>query len=317
MTYKEIVDKIAFICNQHYIVQDFGYGALTDIKTVNDDGTQRVNYPYVFLNPTQSARTGQSITYRFNLIAMDVCEEESGYSNWLEVQSACQQYIDDILAQLRFGKPLLNADLTLNVNLTPFKERFQDTLAGMTATLEIEVPNKLNDCIVPINQLVPIKVGLGYPYDGNFYYYSLDPSISFGDLFCGLWTGSFPQNPGDKTLPLEGWQYLDLFVKESDINPDTQYGTGSFGGGTQLYTADGLPYIPDNNLVDPFAEVQLLTINRLDIQSVATQQSTIAGLGSCCTPLIEPNIFPNAVLQLDKNTGILTNYGYGYITDNC
>ena len=316
MTYKEIVDKIAFICNQHYIVQDFGYGALTDIKTVNDDGTQRVNYPYVFLNPTQSARTGQSITYRFNLIAMDVCEEEQGYSNWLEVQSSCQQYIDDILAQLRFGKPLLNADLTLNVNLTPFKERFQDTLAGMTATLEIEVPNKLNDCIVPIDQLVPIKAGLGYPYDGNFYPYSLEPA-AIGNVFCGLWTGSFPQNPGDKTLPLEGWQYLDLFVKEGDINLDTQYGTGSFENGTQLYTADGLPYIPDNNLVDPFSEVQLLTINRLDIQSVATQQSTIAGLGSCCDPLIEPNIFPNGVLQLDKNTGLLNNYGWGYITDNC
>jgi len=317
MTYKEIVDKIAFICNQHYIVQDFGYGALTDIKTVNDDGTQRVNYPYVFLNPTQSARTGQSITYRFNLIAMDVCEEEQGYSNWLEVQSACQQYIDDILAQLRFGKPLLNADLTLNVNLTPFKERFQDTVAGMTATLEIEVPNKLNDCIVPMDQLVPIKAGLGYPYDGNFYYYSLDPSASIGDIQCGIWTGDFPQNPGDKTLPRTGWQYLNLFVKESNINPVTQYGTGSFVNGTQLYTSDGLPYIPDNNLVNPFAEVQFLTINRLDIQSVPTQQSTLDGLGSCCDPLIEPNTFPNGVLQIDKNTGLLTNYGYGYITDDC
>ena len=150
MTYKEIVDKIAQVVSDHLIVQDFGYGALTDIKTVNDDGTQRVNYPYVFLNPTQSARTGQTIIYRFNLIAMDVCEEEQGYSNWLEVQSSCQQYIDDILAHLRFQEPLNPFDLTLNVNLTPFKERFQDTLAGMTATLEIEVPNKLNDCITPI-----------------------------------------------------------------------------------------------------------------------------------------------------------------------
>ena len=158
MTYKEIVDKVGLICSQHLIIQDFGYGALTDIKTVADDGTQRVNYPYVFLNPTQSARTGQSITYRFNLIAMDVVEESQGYSNWLEAQSSCQQYIDDILAQLRFGKPLLDADLTLNVNLTPFKERFQDTVAGMTATLEIEVPSKLNECIVPIDEFTSLYV---------------------------------------------------------------------------------------------------------------------------------------------------------------
>ena len=149
MTYKELVDSIKATVDGHLILRDFGYGALTDIKTV-DEGT-RVNYPYAFLNPTQSTRTGQTVTYRFNLIVMDVVQEDptNGFANYLSVQSACQQYIDDILAQLRFGKPLEKYDLTLNVNLTPFKERFQDTLAGMTATLEIEVPFALNDCIAP------------------------------------------------------------------------------------------------------------------------------------------------------------------------
>jgi len=149
MTYKELVDSIGAVVAQHYILQDFGYGALTDIKTV-DEGT-RVNYPYAFLNPTQSTRTGQTITYRFNLIVMDVAQEDptSGFANYLKVQSDCQQYIDDILANLRFSTPLKDFDLTLNVNLTPFKERFQDTLAGMTATLEIEIPLPINNCITP------------------------------------------------------------------------------------------------------------------------------------------------------------------------
>ena len=149
MTYKELVDSIGAVVAQHYILQDFGYGALTDIKTV-DEGT-RVNYPYAFLNPTQSTRTGQTITYRFNLIVMDVAQEDptNGFANYLKVQSDCQQYIDDILANLRFSTPLKDFDLTLNVNLTPFKERFQDTLAGMTATLEIEIPLPINNCITP------------------------------------------------------------------------------------------------------------------------------------------------------------------------
>ncbi len=149
MTYKELVDSIGAVVAQHEILQDFGYGALTDIKTV-DNGT-RVNYPYAFLNPTQSTRTGQAITYRFNLVVMDVAQEDptNGFANYLSVQSACQQYIDDILAYLRFSTPLKDFDLTLNVNLTPFKERFQDTLAGMTATLEIEIPLPINNCITP------------------------------------------------------------------------------------------------------------------------------------------------------------------------
>ena len=149
MTYKELVDSIKATVDGHLILRDFGYGALTDIKTV-DEGT-RVNYPYAFLNPTQSTRTGQTITYRFNLIVMDVVQEDptNGYANYLKVQSNCQQYVDDILANLRFSKPYKDFDLTLNVNLTPFKERFQDTLAGMTATLEIEIPFALNNCITP------------------------------------------------------------------------------------------------------------------------------------------------------------------------
>lgn len=161
MTYKELVDSIKATVDRHYILQDFGYGALTDIKTV-DEGT-RVNYPYAFLNPTQSTRTGQTVTYRFNLIVMDVAQEDptNGFANYLGVQSACQQYIDDILANLRFSKPYEDFDLTLNVNLTPFKERFQDTLAGMTASLEIELPLALNNCITPIaeNVLVAYKFG--------------------------------------------------------------------------------------------------------------------------------------------------------------
>ena len=149
MTYKELVDSIKATVDSHLILRDFGYGALTDIKTV-DEGT-RVDYPYAFLNPTQSTRTGQTITYRFNLIVMDVVQEDptNGFANYLKVQSACQQYVDDILASLRFSEPYKDYDLTLNVNLTPFKERFQDTVAGMTATLEIEIPYALNLCIAP------------------------------------------------------------------------------------------------------------------------------------------------------------------------
>lgn len=142
MTYKEIVDRVRDIADRHKMIVDFGYGSLSDIKTNGDDA--EADYPYVFLNPTNHTRTGQSITYRFNMIVMEMVYEH----DFLTIQSECQQYIDDILAELRFGFTD-QVDLTLNVGLTPFKERFQDTVAGMTATLEIIVPSPLNDCIAP------------------------------------------------------------------------------------------------------------------------------------------------------------------------
>jgi len=153
MTYKEIVDSVALAVNQHEILRDFGYGAITDIKTVAQDAQspQTVDYPYIFLNPTQGSRNGQTITYRWNLISMDIVQEDpdNSYQNYLKVQSDCQQYIDDILAYLRFSTPLKDFDLTLNVQLTPFKERFQDSVAGMTATLDIEIPLPISNCITP------------------------------------------------------------------------------------------------------------------------------------------------------------------------
>lgn len=277
MTYKEIVDKIALICNQHYMIQDFGYGALTDIKTVGDDGAARVNYPYVFLNPTQSARTGQSIIYRFNLIAMDVYRDSDGYSKWLEVQSSCQQYIDDILAQLRFGQPLEKFDLTLNVNLTPFKERFQDTLAGMTATLEIEVPNALNDCLTPLLQLTPFRGGTGVPYLNQFYNF-VDETASQSQMYCMLYEGIWPADPTPKTLDQSGWQYLDLLFPTASFNTgDNQLGNGAFPTGEQVYNSDGTPF----TLANPNDQI-FLSVYRLNHNIVPTQtleQSTYGQIG--------------------------------------
>jgi len=143
MTYQDVVNRIKDIVEAHKMLHDFGYGNLSDIKA-NADGNESADYPYAFLNPTNHSRTGQSITYRFNLIVMDMVKSE----DYLKIQSECQQYIDDILAHLRFGYND-QVDLTLNVTLTPFKERFQDEVAGMTATLEIVIPSKLNDCYAP------------------------------------------------------------------------------------------------------------------------------------------------------------------------
>jgi len=184
MTYLDLVTKIKNISESHLIIRDFGYGALTDMKTMNTEKNQQYAsdtpyiesltlYPYVFLNPTQSTRSSQTITYRFNMIVMDLPldngllltqsddadQKDPPFASVLQVQSDCQQYIDDIMAGLRFGvqgtggtpSGVYDPDVDVNVsyNLTPFKERFQDTVAGMTATIEIEVAQPLNECIAP------------------------------------------------------------------------------------------------------------------------------------------------------------------------
>lgn len=149
MTYEQIVNRIKEVVQDHNQLQSFGYGNLSDIKTRSEGGTTtNTDYPYLFLNQGTHTRSQQAITYNFNMIVMDIAKDD----NFLKIQSECQQYIDDVLARLRFHyTDQVDLNLT-NITLTPFKERFQDTVAGMTATISIEIPKKLNECIAPYKQ---------------------------------------------------------------------------------------------------------------------------------------------------------------------
>lgn len=153
-TYKEIVDLFKQAAFDHFMIEDFGYGALSDIKTRNQSSNndEEVNYPYAFLNPTTHQRTQGMVTYGFNLIMMDIAREELSYAhnqydNFLAIQSQCQQYIDDMVAHLWAldGRQ----DIQFTMTYTPFVERFEDEVAGMTAAITIQVPISINDCIAP------------------------------------------------------------------------------------------------------------------------------------------------------------------------
>ena len=161
MTYKEIINRFRTITDNHLMLQDFGYGDLSDLKYVSQLGTaeERVSYPYLYLLPASSNRTGPVMNYSFNMIIMDMARPEDGadtdkYDNYITIQSQCQQYIDDVLANLYYYyKDQPEIELT-GITYTPFKEKYQDELAGMTATITIAVPTPLNECIAPFKNWV-------------------------------------------------------------------------------------------------------------------------------------------------------------------
>jgi len=157
MNYNEIVNRFKEIVQDHTMLQDFGYGQISDIKTRSEGGAEAegVDYPYLFLNPGTHNRTQNSISYSFNMIIMDMArEEEAGeYQNFLNIQSDCIQYCDDVIARLYYyykDQP----EVSFSITYTPFYERFQDDLAGATATISIEVPTAINECIAPYERLL-------------------------------------------------------------------------------------------------------------------------------------------------------------------
>lgn len=220
MTYKEIVDRFKDIANQHYMLKDFGYGQLSDIKVHAQEG--EADYPYLFLNYTTHNRAGVSMNYNFNMIVMDVAtDEDDVHSNFLAIQSKCQQYIDDVIAELYYGytdKPEINYT---NVTYTPFKERFQDSVAGMTATITIQVPTPINQCIAPFP---------GEPFPG---------CVPVVDVFSNITQGFDPDSGNEPpigcviiALSNGGWRE-DIpglggnFYKPQSISPITWTITGT------------------------------------------------------------------------------------------
>lgn len=156
MNYNDVVNRFQEVVESHKMLVDFGYGQVSDIKTRSEgadaDGT---DYPYLFLNPGIHNREQSEITYNFNMIIMDMAREEesSEYQNFLNIQSDCIQYCDDVIARLYYfykDQP----EISFSASYTPFYERFQDQLAGATASISITVPNSINDCISPFDNVV-------------------------------------------------------------------------------------------------------------------------------------------------------------------
>lgn len=143
MTYKQIIDQFFAVCQSHKMINTWGYGNLSDI--VAPYNRDNIDYPYAFLNPQGHTLGRGNIVYRFNLIMQELTTDTD--AEIIQGQSDCLQYIKDIVAH--YYLTLEDYDVNVNVSVTPFKERFDDTVCGMTAVLEFELPDVLNDCITP------------------------------------------------------------------------------------------------------------------------------------------------------------------------
>lgn len=226
MTYKEIINRFRTITDNHLMLQDFGYGDLSDLKYVSQLGTEeeRVSYPYLYLLPSSSNRQGPVMNYSFNMIIMDMARPEDGadtdkYDNYVTIQSQCQQYIDDVLARLYyFYKDQPEITLT-GITYTPFKEKYQDVVAGMTATITIQVPTPLNECVAPYG-----------PMPGEiFVNYKIGPEA--GDQFNNLF--SPPAMPPFHTKVIDSLETTSTrpIFGQVPLPPSVAYNPG----GTQAY----------------------------------------------------------------------------------
>jgi hypothetical protein len=155
MNYDVLIGRFKQFAEDHKQIVCFGYGNISDIEVPVDPQTGNpINraYPYIFFNPTSHTWGEHQITYRFNVIVMELTTEHtpygfSGLDSVIKAQSNSLQIIGDFLAWIEYD---FDEDLVRNTSITPFQERFQDTVAGMTATVEFVMAKPLNFCVAPL-----------------------------------------------------------------------------------------------------------------------------------------------------------------------
>jgi len=159
MKYKEIVDLIKDISEGHVLVETFGYGSISDINTPNESDTLINNrgplYPYVFLNPVSISQNERTATFSANLIVMTQTYDE-GYVDYvrdeeLKMQSEMIDILIDIISNINMNLTNPQVEFITPFTITPFKERFSDSVVGGTANISITYPSPLDDCRTPIN----------------------------------------------------------------------------------------------------------------------------------------------------------------------
>jgi len=146
MTYKELIDTLETIINNHAFVDTYGYGNISDIMV--PDNEEPADYPYVFLNPVDINMDRTNFAVNLNMIAMT--QVQDGEDNELTGQDLCVRILSDVISEFTNQTDYPLFDVELPVTIAPFKERFQDDVVGATAALTINYAKAIDGCNTPV-----------------------------------------------------------------------------------------------------------------------------------------------------------------------
>jgi hypothetical protein len=142
MTLSNLISKLKAISLSHPMLKTFGEG---DIYDYVDNGGE-IEYPvmWVVVKPSNYANT--TMRYRLLILFADLLAEDK--SNRLQLQSDQHQVALDVVSKLKLDTQY-NFNISTNVNVEFFQERFDDFTAGVSVDIEIVDPQPLDLCQFP------------------------------------------------------------------------------------------------------------------------------------------------------------------------
>jgi len=142
MTFKRAVDEFFNFADAHHQLNGWGFGNLVDYGQMEDETTTL--YPFLFVTPQNISYDKTYTTYTFTITIGDQVQADE--ENRVSCISNMQMIGKDLLAYIQQGNLETFFDFDFPVSATPFVERFNDVIGGVSLELSVRVVDSINTC---------------------------------------------------------------------------------------------------------------------------------------------------------------------------
>ena len=160
ITFRNVVGYLETIADKHYEINSFHSGFLDEVD-INKLGA--TDYVILYAEPGTAVIDKRVLTYNFTIYVLDMINEAVGDSpnnerlGRVDTLSENLQIMQDVINEfhqnLHPDLSWVDSEVVLNlpINAEPFTARFDNLLTGWSATISMQVNNKNNLCISPID----------------------------------------------------------------------------------------------------------------------------------------------------------------------
>ena len=158
ISFRNVVGYLETIADKHYEIESFHSGMMDEVD-INKLGA--TDYVILYAEPGNVVINQGVLTYNFTIFVMDMINDEvgddpnkqrvgrvDGYSETLNI-------LQDVVSEFKHSlttQSWVDGEVVLELPITaaPFTARFNNLLTGWSASISVDVNNKNNLCIAPI-----------------------------------------------------------------------------------------------------------------------------------------------------------------------
>ena len=158
ISFRNVVGYLETIADKHYEIESFHSGMMDEVD-INKLGA--TDYVILYAEPGNVVINQGVLTYNFTIFVMDMINDEVGDSpnkqrlGRVDGYSETLNILQDVIAEFKHSLTTQSwvdgeVVLQLPINAEPFTARFNNLLTGWSAIISVDVNNKNNLCIVPV-----------------------------------------------------------------------------------------------------------------------------------------------------------------------